>query len=126
MKRILRAAWNPRSSVPINYSAAIDLQHLQQLLETSTKLMWHSSISILIPSFPQFFGQSDACNIAMGGLLFPLLIQWRISNSAFRCLPEWQAASPDEPAFHINIHEFIALVINTYLKQVQFFQNWCK
>ena len=88
MKRILCAALNPRSSVRISYSSAIDLQHLRQLLESSTKLKCHHLISLLIPRFPHFVGQSDACNISMGGLCFPLLLKWRLSNSVFRFLPK--------------------------------------
>ena len=88
MKRILFAACNRRSSVWISYSVAKDLQKLNQLLKSSTKFMWHHPISVLIPSCPHFLGQSDACNITMGGLFFPLFIQWRLSNSVFRCLPE--------------------------------------
>ena len=82
--------------------------------------MWNRPLNILIPMCPHFVGQSDACNIAMGGLWFPLLMQWRISNSVFRCLPRWQAASLDKPAFHINIHEFIALVINSLFVMIPF------
>ena len=113
MKRILCAAWNLRSSVRISHYKARDLRHLRQLLEYSTKLMWHCPISLLIPRCPQFVGQSDALKIAMGGLCSPLLMQWRLYNSVFRCLPEWWAAYPDDPAFSINIQNFIALIINS-------------
>ena len=50
----------------------------------------------------------------MGGLYFPMLMQWRIYNSVFICLPDWQAISPDDTAFHINIQNFIALSINYF------------
>ena len=82
--------------------------------------MLHCPISLLISSCPHFVGQSDACIIYMGGLCFPLLLKWRLPQSVFRCLPEWQASSPDETDFHINIPEFIALVINALLIMMYF------
>ena len=95
MKCILHAAWNPRNSFQISYSAARDLQHLHQILESSTEWIWHLPISLLIPKCPHFVGQSDACNISMGGLCFPLQMKWKLSNSVFRFLPDWQASSSD-------------------------------
>ena len=120
MKRILCVGWNPRSSVWIRYYAARDLLHLHQLLKSSAKLMWHRPISLLIPRYPHFVGQSDAYNIAMGGLCFPLLIQWRLFNSVFRCLPEWRAAPPNKPSFYINIHDLIALIVNNFFMMISF------
>ena len=120
MKRIICASWNPHRSVRISYSADRDLRHLRQLLESSTKFIWHRLLSLLIPGCPHFVGQSDACNIAIGGICSPLLLQWRIFNSVFICLPKLQAASPEEPVFHINIHEFIALIINYFFMMVSF------
>ena len=66
MKRILCAAWNPHILVRIRYSADRDIRHLCQLLESSTKLMWHRPINILIPRYHHFVGQSGSCNIAIG------------------------------------------------------------
>ena len=126
MNLILRAAWNPRSSVRISYSAARDLLHLPQLLKSSTKLMWYCPISLLIPRCPHFVGQSYAYNIAMGGLCLPLLIQWRLSNSVFRCLPEWQSSSPDKPSVHINIRDLIALVNNAFFIMMSFTDLHCQ
>ena len=122
MKRIICAAQNTCSSVWISYSAARDLGHLCQLLESSTELMWYIYIILFIPRWSHFVGQSDACNIAMGGLWYPLLKQWRLSNSVLRCIPEWRAVSLDETAFLINIHKFIALIINS-LFVIMYFTN---
>ena len=82
--------------------------------------MCHLHISLLIPRRPHFVGQSDACNIDMGGLCFPLIIQLSLSNSVFRCLPDWRAASPYNPVFHIKIHQFIALIINDFFMMIYF------
>ena len=84
MKRTIHASWNPRSSVRKIHSAARNLQHLHQILESSTKLIWNHPISLLIPRCPHFVGQSYACNIAMGGLCFPLLMLLRLYNSVFQ------------------------------------------
>ena len=120
MKSIICAAWNPHSSVRISYSAYIDLLHLRQLLESSTKFIWNHLLSLLIPGCPHFVGQLDSCNISMEGLCPPLLMKWRISNSVFICLTKWRAASPDKPDFHININEFIDLIINVLLMIMSF------
>ena len=58
----------------------------------------------------------------MGGLCSPLIMQRRLSNSVLRCIPEWRAVSLDETAFLINIHKFIALIINS-LFVIMYFTN---
>ena len=58
--------------------------------------------------------------LAMGGLWFPLLMQWRIFKKVFRCIPDWRSAFPDQTAFHINIHEFIALITNNFFMMMSF------
>ena len=60
MKRIICAAWNLRRLVRIRYSTARDIQYLHQLLESSTKLVWHHPISLFISSCSHFVGQSDS------------------------------------------------------------------
>ena len=62
----------------------------------------------------------------MGVLCLLLIMQWRLSNSFFRCLPDWQASSPDEPDLHINIHNFIALVINDLFMVMSFTNLHCQ
>ena len=56
----------------------------------------------------------------MGGLCSLLLMQLRLSNSDLICLPDLRAASPDKPNFHINIHDFIALIINAFFMMISF------
>ena len=62
----------------------------------------------------------------MGGLYYPLIMQWRLSNSVLICLPEWRAASPDNPNFHINIHKFISLIINYFFMIMSFTNLHCQ
>ena len=40
-----------------------------------------------------------------------MILQYRPSNSVFTCLTKWRVTSPD---FHVNIYEFIALIINVF------------
>ena len=56
----------------------------------------------------------------MGGLCSLLLKQLRLSNSDLICLPDWRAAYPDKPNFHINIHNFIDIVINAFFMMIYF------
>ena len=120
MKKALRSAWNPHTVVRISHSAARDLRHLRHLLESASDTIWHRPISLLIPMDPHFIGQSDACNIAMGGLSFKLIFQWRLSNAVFCDLPEWKHILDPDPILHINIHEFIALIINAFFMMWSF------
>ena len=120
MKQALRSAWNPHTVIHISHSAAADLRHLRSLLESSNEAIWHRPLSLLVPRDPHFDGQSDACNIAMGGLSFRLLFQWRLSNAAFRCLPAWKNQPLSTPAWHINIHEFIGIIINAFFMMFSF------
>ena len=76
--------------------------------------MWHCPISLLIPRCTHFVGQLGAYNISMGVLYFPLILQYKLYNSLFRCLLEWTATSLDKPDFRINIHKVISLIINDF------------
>ena len=120
MTRTLKAAWNSRSFIRISHAAARDLRHLQSLLTSTNPAIWNRPLSLLIPSDPHFAGQSDACNIAMGGLSATLRFQWRLSNCLFSNLPAWKDQPLSGPQWHINIHEFIALIVNTFFMMLSF------
>ena len=120
MKAKLRSAWNQFATVHISNAAARDLQHLQRILSSTSPTLWHRPINLLIPSIPHFLGQSDACNSAMGGICFDLNFQWRLSNEVFNNLPPWVPITEDSNHWHINVHEFIALIINTYFMMAAF------
>ena len=114
IKSKLQSAWNKYATVHISRAAAADLHHLQSILSSSHHYLWHRPLNLLIPVTPHFLGQSDACNTAMGGLSIHLNFQWRLSNDAFSNLPPWINVEPGSPSWHINVHEFIALLINTF------------
>ena len=119
-KKALKSLWNSRRTVHLNTPAINDLLHLKSLLANAPDSTWCRPISLLIPRTPHFMGQSDACNIAMGGLCFDLPFQWRLSNSVFKALPDWIPKTPTCPKYHINIHEFIGVIINTFFMMCAF------
>ena len=116
----MRSAWNQHCTMRINKAAALDLQHLTNLLQPSNSAAWSRPLGLLIPREPHFHAQSDACNTAMGGLCQSLKFQWRLSNCAFANLPPWVQNSPSPHLWHINIHKFIALIINTFFAMMSF------
>ena len=113
-RRALKQAWGSHCSVHINAAAAHDLQNLTQLLSGAHSSVWERPLSLLVSRDPHFTGLSDACNIAMGGFSFELPFQWRLPNSVFRSLPAWQTPDPSAPEHHINVHEFIGILINVF------------
>lgn len=120
MKKIMKQAWNNRHTVKISAAAARDLRHLASLMLSDDTKIWRRPLSLLIPRDPHFIGQSDACNVAMGGLSVHLGFQWRLSNRVFNNLPDWVNSQSNEPQWHINIHEFIAIIINSYFMMLSF------
>ena len=120
MKQILKSAWNQHVTVHISASAARDLAHLQSILSLSNVNLWHCPLNLLIPIDPHFQGYSDACTLAMGGFCMELNFQWRLSNETFSSLPPWVLPTSGSPAWHINVYEFVALLINTYFMMHSF------
>ena len=120
MQSALKAAWSSRSAMRISHAAARDLRHLTSLLISQEPAVWHRPLSLLIPKDPNFLGQSDACNIAMGGLSQVLCFQWRLSNALFSGLPPWKEQPLVGPQWHINIHEFLGIIINTFFMMFSF------
>ena len=119
-KALMKKAWNPYATTHISAAAAHDLQNLTTILLSDDPSIWSRPLSLLIPITPHFIGQSDACNMAMGGLCFSLKFQWRLPNNVFHDLPSWSHTQPDSPQLHINIHEFIAIIINAFFMMHSF------
>ena len=119
-RRALKKAWGSHCSVHINAAAAHDLQNLTQLLSGADQSIWERPLSLLVSRDPHFSGLSDASNLAMGGFSFELPFQWRISNAVFRSLPAWQTPDPSAPEHHINIHEFIGILVNVFFLMLVF------
>ena len=120
LKSRLKSAWNPHSSVHISRAAAQDLRHLRSILSTDNSLLWTRPLSLLVEKEPHFLGESDASNTAMGGISRDLQFQWRLSNSAFSNLPPWIVVPEGAPSWHINVHEFIAIIINGFFMMFAF------
>jgi hypothetical protein len=74
---------------------------------------WARPISLLVPRHADCLAYSDASSSGLGGFSDTLLFQWRLPASTFSSLGLSPAPSDDQP--HINILEFIALIINVYI-----------
>lgn len=123
MKLKLRSAWGSHNRVRISHAVSRDLLHLKSLLTNPDPAVWTRPLSLLIQKDPHFLGKSDACNIAMGGLSFCLRFQWRLSNSVFAHLPAWIESPSSHDRWHINIHEFIGIIINSFMMMLAFFKH---
>ena len=96
--------WNTFRRIHLPHSAIDDLQHIDDLLSSAPSSIWTRPICLLIPKDPHFQSLSDTCKIALVGFNKPLNFQWTIA-----------AKTLNIEDLHINIKEFIALFINTYL-----------
>ena len=119
-RKNLRKAWSSYRSVHINAAAAHDVSNLQSLLTNAPPAIWQRPLSLLVPRDPHFIGLSDACNIAMGGFCMSLHFQWRLDNAVFRSLPAYKTQHPNEPEHHINVHEFIGIIVNVFFSMLSF------
>jgi len=94
---------------------------LQDLLSRTVNNVWKRPIALLIPRDPTFVPYSDAYMLGLGGYCFLLDFQWRqetLSKSINKVycitpgLSVLDASLNDD--VHINIYEFIAIIINLY------------
>ena len=101
--------------------AISSLTTLSSIVSSATEGTWSRPIGLLIPRQPHFVGESDACNIAMGGLCIKLNFQWRLSSSCFS-VPSWIDTfdGSGNKILHINVQEFIAIIINVFFSMIKF------
>ena len=118
----IKKAWESRRRVHISPFAANNINYIRDLLLHAPDSIWSRPIGLLIPRDPHFICRSDACNVAMGGYCVSLPFQWRLSNSLFTKPHKSHNNFIAGPmaALHINVHEFIAIIINTFFAMVVF------
>ena len=114
----LKRAWAKFRTVHINAHSAAALRHLKSILSDDSSSIWTRPLGLLIPRSAHYDGRSDACNIAMGGYCPELRFQWRLHNDHFRDLPAYLTPHPNEPEHHINVHEFIGVIINVFFMMI--------
>ena len=108
IKSRLARAWNKSRRVHISKPACTDLTFLTNLLSMAPQAIWHRPISLLIPREAHFSSKSDASDLALGGFcLKDLPFQWRLP-----------AEKLNARNLHINIKEFLALLITIYFKMI--------
>jgi hypothetical protein len=74
---------------------------------------WARPISLLVPRPADCLAYSDASSSGLGGFSDTLQFQWRLAISVFSF--QGSSSDPGEDQPHINILEFIAIIINIYL-----------
>jgi hypothetical protein len=108
-----------RITVPID--AMIDIRALRRTLDSNQyHPYWCRPIGLLIPREPCYEIVGDAANEGLGGYCVKLAFMWRLNrsdmeNCGFRLSDDDGPAEPADPdASHINILEFVAIVINVW------------
>lgn len=113
-----KASWSKFRQVYINSSAAFTLNLLQSLLECESLHVWSRPIGLLVKQDPTFVQLTDASTKDLGGVRFDALnFQWRCPSSLFtldRDPCSYETFEEHDPNPHINILEFIAIIIHAY------------
>ena len=109
IKSRLNRAWSKHRKIHISKGACRDLQFITTLLQEAPEHIWHRPISLLIPREPHFESKSDASSFGLGGYSTELHFQWRLL-----------ASDLNADKLHINIKEFLALLITIYFKMISF------
>ena len=119
--KILKTAWSPHRRIHLHAMAISSLRSLTSLLVGAHESLWSRPIGLLIPRQPHFLGESDACNIALGGWGETLNFQWRLASTVFH-VPTWIDTydSRGNRILHINVQEFIAIIINIFFSMIKF------
>ena len=116
-----KQAWSKYRMIRISANTAQSILILQDLLSRTVNNVWERPIALLIPRDPTFVPYSDACMLGLGGYCFLLDFQWcqeTLSASIKKVysitpgLSVLDASLNDD--VHINIYEFIAIIINLY------------
>ena len=108
IKSRLKRAWSKFRQVHLSKSACEDLTFLAKLLSSAPQAIWHRPISLLIQREPHFLSKSDASDFGLGGFCMgDLPFQWRLL-----------ASNLNAENLHINIKEFLAMLITIYFKMI--------
>ena len=119
--RILKTAWSPYRRIHLHAMAISSLRTLTSIITNAPESIWSRPIGLLIPRASHFLGESDACNIALGGWGPILNFQWRLASSVFK-VPDWIDTfdGKGKRILHINVQEFIAIIINIFFSMIKF------
>ena len=113
-----KKAWSKYRQVFINSSAAFALNLLKSLLLCESLHVWSRPIGLLVKRDPTFVQLTDASTKGLGGVCFDALnFQWRCPSSLFtldRDPCSYETFAEHDPNPHINILEFIAIIIHVY------------
>ena len=118
-----RAVWRTAKRFRVPSTVAGDIEYVRQLLlSPAADTIWSRPIGLLIPRTPHMTSLTDASYEGLGGWCTAFDFKWRISSSDLASLgwpvltaePERYKPLP-QGMLHINVLEFIAVFINTWL-----------
>jgi len=109
------AAWSKFRCIRISANSAHAILILQDLLSRDICNVWERPMGLLIRRDPTFVPYSDACPHGLGGYCFLLAFQWRQLTGVYSLTPAISDLDlPTTDDIHINIFEFIAIIINLF------------
>ncbi|GKY90331.1 hypothetical protein MPSEU_000007100 [Mayamaea pseudoterrestris] len=117
-----RRQWWRKTRIAISKEALADLRILRPTLNTDKwSHVWRKPIGLLIPRVPTNTMKSDASMSGIGGWNIELLFMWCLNasdllscNIPMRAFHELAHRTTGDP-LHINILEFMAIIINVIL-----------
>ena len=117
------SVWRTAKLFRVPSLLACDIQYVRQLL-TSDKAddIWARPIGLLVPRTPHMTSPTDASYEGLGGWCTAFNFKWRLSSADLASLG-WPVLTAEPERFkplpqgklHINVLEFIAVFINTWL-----------
>jgi len=108
-------AWSRHRVIRISANSAHAILILCDLLSRDISNVWARPMGLLIRRDPTFVPYSDACPHGLGGYCFLLYFQWRQITGVYSITPDLSALDHlTTDNIHINIFEFIAIIINLF------------
>ena len=118
-----KRAWKSKRNYSTPSQVARDIAYLRSLLVCpASASIWSRPIGLLVPRVPHMVSCTDASYEGLGGWSTEFDFQWRLSSTSLKELG-WPVLTKEPAPFrplpkgmlHINVLEFIAVFINTWL-----------
>lgn len=112
--------WSKYSKIHLSQASKWALRLLLQCLQDENNPVWTRPIGLLVPRDPHATPYSDASTSGLGGYCLILDFQWRIAIEDLLKGTGFKPQSKKEGDHaHINILEFIGIIINIYFSIVK-------
>lgn len=120
LKKGIVKGWSKYSRIHLSQASKWALRLLAQCLQDENNPVWTRPIGLLVPRDPHATPYSDASTTGLGGYCVALDFQWRLEIEQLLEGTGFKPQSKKEGDHaHINILEFIGIIINIYFSVVK-------